>query len=75
MCSEQYKYFEIKDLCIDEDGVLGPAAVRIAGFNDDTPEEALIELVAELLNVNEARVSMISKEKYDAEYGEPEETE
>lgn len=66
-----YSYFEIADLGLDENDNPAPAGVKInLPFKQNTSPEQKINALAELFGVDPSRVTIISKEKYDAEYAE-----
>ena len=67
-------YFEIADMCTDENGNSCPAGMKInIAFKDGADSQSIIKSIAGMLNIDPSRVIVISKEKYEAEYAEEEE--
>ena len=65
---QQYTYFEVADLSVNPDGTHCPAGLMVNMVFDD-PQKA-IATVAEFTGFEASRISIISEEKYMAEYAD-----
>ena len=74
LSKEANTYFEIAGFGVDEEGNPCPAGAKLGvSFNPDASKEQIIAFVANLLHIDPSRITMISKERYDAEYKDDEE--
>ena len=76
MEKEPCSYFQIQDMAVDPYGNLCPAYMKInITFNEDTPEDKISAIIAQMLHVEPGRIRRISEEQYLRECGDDDDDE